>query len=463
MATADKYGYGEIGAVNIATDTTKVSASGQYSSDYTASKAINTTPASGNKGWISPAGSSNAYLDYDFGEDVSIKSINIGYCASSGASTTARYKIQGKKNGSSEWVDLTNEYTSILLNQWIKLTPIVSDTFRYYRLLEIERAVGGSGWVIQYCKYQPLGNVPIMTANNAPYGTASASNEASGAAWKAFDGIDSTPWYPSSDITRITLTYNSINPIKAKRAKLRLSGVARISTLTISGSFDNSTWTPIYTDTNPSSHITDETDVYIDLNSAQYYPYHMVEIVKSVANSVAIYTLQFYGRELPVKQASAPTDGREYVQIGSDYYTEDWGEKDFATGSTRKTIYDHGVELETLTGTSGAEKNNDNIYIPAANGISTPSIDMTPYDMVGVVVGKKILVSSSGSYIGIGTETAGQANAASYSSGFSRIAGQDMPYNVAHDISSMSESKTVTITSATGVSDYLTIDEIWLE
>ena len=244
--------------------------------------------------------------------------------------------------------------------KWINNSDYALDTLSANSDIASEMATadkyGFGEWIITDSTTTPVtwgakGNVPLMTANTAPYGVASANNEANGAAWKAFDGIDSTPWYPSGDITPITLTYNSINAIKAKRAKLRLSGVARIGTLTISGSFDNSTWTPIYTDTNPSSHIADETDVYIDLNSVQYYPYHKVEIVKSVANAVAIYTLQFYGHE-------------EKLVNGTP--TPDYSEKEFASGSTAKWIYDHGVELMPIvtftTSPSFATKESDQLY-----------------------------------------------------------------------------------------------------
>ena len=43
-------------------------------------------------------------------------------------------------------------------------------------------------WVERDGVWQPKGNVPIMTANNAPYGVASASSENTNSqAWKAFD------------------------------------------------------------------------------------------------------------------------------------------------------------------------------------------------------------------------------------------------------------------------------------
>ena len=396
MDEADKYGYGEIGAVNIATDTTKVSASGQYSSDYAASKAINTTPASGNKGWISPSGSSNAYLDYDCGEDVSIAYIKIGYCASSGASTTARYKIQGKKNGSSEWVDLTNEYTSILLNQWTKLTLIVSDTFRYYRLLEIERAVGGSGWVIQYCKYQPLGNVPIMTANNAPYGTAIKSTEVSAEpAYTAFDGDDSTRWCPSAGATNNYIGYEFVNPTCVRRLKaiIQNNNAPSDKNFILQASNDGfATYDTFNTLTVVASTDGDQIfDVSVE-NDDYYIAYRLfcsdVLYVASQWN-VRVRTLQFYGRELTVKQALAPTDGREYIQIGSDYYTEDWGEKEFATGSTTGgTPVDDGNQITVTSPNSAAFSNYSLIQ-------SNEAVNMGDYDYIHVKYGNRFVYDAS--------------------------------------------------------------------
>lgn len=305
-----------------------------------------------------------------------------------------------------------------------------------------------------------LGNVPIMTSNSAPYGVASGSDKYSATYdfYQAFSADDAHGWTPPVDSNTHYIQYQSVSPICVRRLYIKTTYAYSGGDWVLSGSNDGTNFTPIKTFASPTT--VTETYVDVDENDA-YYLYH--EIAGRFADHGNGYKFQFYGRELTVKQASAPTDGREYIQIGSDYYTEDWGEKEFASGSTAKWIYDHGVELVTLTGTSSASKNADNIYLPPSNGISTPSISMNGYNTVRVVVGNRVLVSSSGAYIGIGTETAGQANAASYSSGFSRIAGQDMPYNVAHAISSINESKTITITSATGVSDYLTIEEIWLE
>lgn len=197
-----------------------------------------------------------------------------------------------------KWINLSDYALDTLsANSDIKSVMNTADKYGYGEWGKIDSTTWG-----------PLGNVPIMTANNAPYGVASA--------YKVFDGNAST------SASGTDFSYQSVNPICVKRYKaLGANGVT--ITGTIQGSNNGSTWTNI----NLASNTT-------------YYMYHRLHL----ASSTAVYTLQFYGRELTVKQASAPTDGRKYIQIGSDYYTEDWGEKEFAQGSTRKTIYDHGVK-----------------------------------------------------------------------------------------------------------------------
>jgi hypothetical protein len=196
--------------------------------------------------------------------------------------------------------------------KWINLRDYALDTL--YANSDIASEMDSADkyfygeWVENSGTWGAKGNVPIMTSNTAPYGVASA--------YQVFDGSAST------SASGTDFSYQSVNPICVKKFECSVNGG------TLQGSNDGSTYTDI---SDPSSNTT-------------YYMYHKVHF----ASSQTVHTLQFYGKELPVKQASAPTDGREYVQIGSDYYTEDWGEKEFAPSSGMKYIYDHGVELVEL-------------------------------------------------------------------------------------------------------------------
>lgn len=149
-----------------------------------------------------------------------------------------------------------------------------------------------------------LGNVPIMTADNAPYGVAATDSVGGGNAYKAFDGDDTSFWSPSSDTGNHYVSYTSVNPICVKRVKYRTDvgqNSARIKTFRIEASNDNFASTPVvlYSGTNPADGY--GKDMYVDISTNdQYYTSHRMYIVDKYESGyyIQIRTLQFYGREL---------------------------------------------------------------------------------------------------------------------------------------------------------------------
>ena len=76
----------------------------------------------------------------------------------------------------------------------------------------------------QYWERYLKDHVPTMTANNAPYGTASVSGSyQTGNAYKVFDGDDSTAYIGSSNatVTGFSFTYHFTTPICVKMLKIR--------------------------------------------------------------------------------------------------------------------------------------------------------------------------------------------------------------------------------------------------
>ena len=133
------------------------------------------------------------------------------------------------------------------------------------------------------------------------------------------------------------------------------------------------------------------------------------------------YTLQFYGREL---------------------YGFDYSEKEFATGSTRKTIYDHGVEPSGAI--AGGTKNSDCLTLSAV-GTATVTIDKGTRTYMG---GKAGLHASGTNRLICGT-------------GYSAFTSSNMPDSNGFDISSISGSVAVGIEqTASGTFD---CTEIWIE
>ena len=114
----------------------------------------------------------------------------------------------------------------------------------------------------------PKGNVPVMTSNTAPYGTASA--------YQVFDGNTSTT------ASGTDFSYKFVNPICPKDFYCNISGG------TLQASNDGSTWSV------PTS--------------GSYYLYLRLHF----ASSVSPHTIQFYGRELKVSVPTMTSDTAPY-------------------------------------------------------------------------------------------------------------------------------------------------------
>lgn len=140
----------------------------------------------------------------------------------------------------------------------------------------------------------PKGNVPIMTSNTAPYGTASA--------YQVFDGNASTT------ASGTDFSYKFVNPICPKDFYCNVSGG------TLQASNDGST--------------------YSAPTSGSYYLYLRLHF----ASSVSPHTIQFYGRELsdlvpPMISATVPS-GEAFassVRTGQPYYAWKAFDNDLST------------------------------------------------------------------------------------------------------------------------------------
>lgn len=343
---------------------------------------------------------------------------------------------------------------SDVCTKWINLSDYALDTLGANTDIADEMATAdkygyGEWGIIDSTTTPPTwgakGNVPIMTSNTAPYGEASANKaQSENEAYKVFDGNESTSWYyAQSGLTNYWLQYKFTNPVCVKSFRLYTSEL-RFDTITLQGSNDGSTYINIGTTDVSSISQGTPYDETIKINNNNYYLYYRVYTAKTVktSQSCLINTLQFYGRELTIKQASAPTDGREYIQISSDYYTENWGEKEFATGSTRKTIYDHGVAPSGAI--TGGTKNPDCLTLSAV-GTATVTIDKGTRTYMG---GKAGLHASGTNRLKCG-------------SGYSAFTASNMPDSNGFDISSISGSVAVGIEqTASGTFD---CTEIWIE
>ncbi len=101
---------------------------------------------------------------------------------------------------------------------------------------------------------QAVNQVPVMTSNTAPSGTASANSEtdATHAAWHAFDGNNGTFWQPTRADAPWTLAYAFAAATTVNYYRIYPGGACPLS-WTFEGSDDGSTWTVLDTQTNVQS------------------------------------------------------------------------------------------------------------------------------------------------------------------------------------------------------------------
>ena len=498
MDTADKYFYGEWGLVGQVPNLTSdiglngtTFASSVAGSNYPAWKAFTGKLQSGNSNaWCANELGSlqhDEYVGYHFNTPVCVKKIDISFLYYGNMSVT--FLVEGSNTGDND--DYTPISSNITINSDVGTQTYYmtnNNVYSYYRVrLTSQTFSTGDAWCgridfLQFYAYEPLGNVPIMTANNAPYGVASAKS-GTPAPYLAFDGAvgGASTWHSADSFGGETwIQYQSVEPICVRRIYILWDDRITSSKVKLEGSNDGTNFVPIssYESVTPSNHAN-----YVDIENDDNYTYHRVYINEQTANTSVAYSgqiveMQFYGRELNVKQASAPTDGREYVHIGSTYYTEDWGEKEFASGSTAKWIYDHGVELEaiarsghdsTVSGRStvypefgndsaAIGKGVDRTYYPfVTNGV----IDTTNFTELNIVADPYNShgngVNSDNAYLGYTTSAT-----PSGSSYFDAYATMSQSKNYSYDITNVNGSNYVGVT-ALNDTRYLTVYELWLE
>lgn len=198
----------------------------------------------------------------------------------------------------------------------------------------------------------PKGNVPVMTANNAPYGTAGATTTYSSTydAFHAFDGvtgINTISWSAGSTANAI-IYYKFTNPICPRRFLLlpekTTSSSVSTKTWDIVGSNDGSNWEVLYSGENE-----DEYEEVIDnIENDNYYLYVGARIKTSYrSNSYSVSKLQFYGRELkdtPLMNADVTASGEAIAST------------EYSTGNEAYKVFDYSTT--TLWASGSSDKSN---------------------------------------------------------------------------------------------------------
>ena len=159
---------------------------------------------------------------------------------------------------------------------------------------------GYGEWVENNGTWGAKGNVPIMTANNAPYGNVTPSTTyVTQYGWYAFDGNDNTEWVANGDSSP-SMTYEFVNPIQPKKFKLRTrkvsGGQTYMDSVILYGSNDGSAFEPLTDSLDASSATAGTYEKEFNVSHEGYYKYLKLGITGGTNPS--LYSLQFYGREL---------------------------------------------------------------------------------------------------------------------------------------------------------------------
>jgi hypothetical protein len=421
------------------------SASQSESSTYPPYRAFDGNPDTMWSGYV--AGTEfyhNQWVRYDFIRPLCVRKVMI-YPLYDGGTRVKSFIVQGSNDGfSSEIVDI---YTGMLDDDGARPYYHEFDNDDYYlsyRLFIVDHWASSSTGIkvkeIQFYGRELSATVPLMTTNTTPYGEAIATHEESGyGAYKAFDNSDSTYWAAGAGITNAAIGYDFDKPIVAKYVQWKDYGSRRTGTYKIQG-FDGSDWVDI-TDTQSSMS---QSVARPFTNNTAYTKYRFQHVAP--ANNIAMISLQFFGF--------------------------DYSEREFEVGVIKKWIYDHGVELEPVTGyvnssssSNKVEKRSDELFVTCGTGAASGTqftgffvsgVDLTDYSIMKIQLGTELKDGGSSRF---GFMGAGPGTAASTQASVNITA----RFPMCLDISSvMGDSNMIYPVVNTG-NEKLSVKEWWLE
>jgi hypothetical protein len=374
------------------------------------------------------------------------------------------FTVQGSNDGST-WTDLTETITRPSSDDVAGASCDVvltnSDYYSYYAINALTSFGNYAGLTkLQFYGRELKGLVPSMSSNTSPYGEASASDTlTTHYPYKAFDGNDKGSnedfWHSENSLNIHWLQYQFVAPvtIKAFMYRSRNLGGRIPSTIKLQGGNDGSSFTDIVSAT-PSQTSLDESYQYFSAQS-NTTPYEYIRLSMDVTNN----TSEKY------------TDVINFQLYGPDY-----SEKEFEAGTTKKWLYDHGVELETVTLTNtnsnatGA-KRFASLFTQKTGTANSSQVDvycdLTDYSLVACKYGDEIASTEAANAGTLQITTSIPADWVNDSNRVAFIRSTLPIYNktLALDISSVSGTKYVTfgVWTSSSQTKKNEITELWLE
>lgn len=369
--TLQFYSWGPKGNVPVMTSNTapygEASASNVYTSGGVTYSAWRAFTENGDY-WSSGNNWSGQYIQYSFSNPTCVKSfmLQTGY---GGNGIIQDFSLKASNDGTNfEDID---EYTAQnnMDKQYFDVAENKRGYYRYYRIAITSQYTSVDWyWIkkIQFYGRELSVSVPTMTSNTTPYGTASDSrHRESYDPYKAFANA-STAWGISYSEGATTSDYLQLifgNPFNVNFVSVnRNKRVAGTCVYDLYGIKEDDSLELISQNTLSNE---DNSYDYITVANKLYKGIKVVPVSFTSYNQIFISDMRIYGL--------------------------DYSEKEFEEGTTKKWLYDHGVELETidvLIGTGGSVTKNPSCITCKGGGTENVNrsgagirLDLTPYSL----------------------------------------------------------------------------------
>lgn len=241
------------------------------------------------------------------------------------------------------------ECAGITDKAYTTLAEVLADTDTYTTLLGDSNACD---YMARSTTWADTEQVPVMTSNTTPSGTASAINQYSNdyAAWKAFDGNDSSAWLSSAGSSTsysnlyVGYTFTEAKIIRSYYVKFKSEVTA--CTYKLQGSNDDTNWTDI------GSTSTKLDGLNYVVNDTAYTSYRLFIVSQTTSstsyNGGRVTTLQFY------ENADVTSDADAMRMLGKyDYACEALlANNTWASAIANSTYFESVLNVKVPTMTS---------------------------------------------------------------------------------------------------------------